>query len=126
MISRFKRDLNGEFGDFFQVCAENKLQKTKDDLTSGEITIDEHGVARNCIGRVVMSDLAEVIELISDKFNKEATDAARTLEIEEFKKKYRKQQENQEISMEEMSEMRNAFGKGTTVVDVLSGRKMVV
>ena len=84
MMSRFKQELSGELGDFWKKHAGKELQKTREDIASGQITIDENGVARNCIGRVVMSDLAEIIEMVSDKFDKEATEAARDKETKEF------------------------------------------
>jgi hypothetical protein len=47
----------------------------------------------------------------------------REQETEAFLREYRKQNLNRKPSHEELMEMRAAFGPGTTVVDVITGRK---
>lgn len=49
-----------------------------------------------------------------------ACKAAGDADNEAFFSQYR----SREVSSEEISEMRNCFGRGTTVVDVISGRKI--
>lgn len=49
-----------------------------------------------------------------------ACKAARDADNEAFFSQYR----SREVSSEEISEMRSCFGRGTTVVDVISGRKI--
>lgn len=122
--SRFELELSGERGDFWKKDAEKRLEEVKKDIATGDITIDEDGVARNCLGRVVMSDMADIIELVSKDFNRKNTEDARDKEDRKFIEEYRKQQKNREYSWEELAEMRAAFGEGTTVVDVFSGRKI--
>lgn len=123
-MTRFQKELSGELGEFWKSDAERKLQQTREDITNGDIVIDEKGIARNSIGRIVTKDLGEIIQMVSGtEYSKEATDTARDKETEEFLKEYREQQKNREISFEEMEEMRNVFGEGTTVVDVFSGKE---
>ena len=93
----------------------------KTDLQAGKITIDENGVARNCIGRVLMSDMLEKLVMVTDKASVEATTAAREQEVEESLAEYRKNA--RPATEEERMEMQAAFGKGTTVVNVLTGEK---
>ena len=123
-MTRFEKELSGMLGEFWKKSAEKQLQQTKDEIANGSITIDGNGIARNRMGRVVMSDLGEIIAMVSDDFDAEATDKAREKETAEFIKEYKKQQENREYSVEELAEMRNAFGEGTTVVDIFSGKEM--
>ena len=66
-MTRFQRELCGELGAFWQQHAQDELAKVEADLNSGEITIDEAGVARNCIGRVLMDDLLEMLMLVTEK-----------------------------------------------------------
>ena len=73
MATRFQQELSGKLGAFWQKHAEEQLAQVKADLDSGEITIDEAGVARNCIGRVLMDDLLEMVEMVTDKANRAAT-----------------------------------------------------
>ncbi len=118
-MTRFQRELSGQLGAFWQKHAEEQLAQVKADLDSGEITIDEAGVARNCIGRVLMDDLLEMVEMVTDKANRAATQAAREIEVEEALAEYRAAWSPP--SGERLAEMRAVFGEGATVVDVLAG-----
>lgn len=92
-------------------------------LDSCKITIDADGVARNSIGRALADDMLEKVELVApDCVNVSATRATYAAEVREALKGYASRQPNDE----EMHEMRSAFGTGTTVVDVLSGRRYAV
>ena len=120
-MTRFQRELNGELGAYWKREAEKELERVKTDLQAGKITIDENGVARNCIGRVLMSDMLEKLVMVTDKASVEATTAAREQEVEESLAEYRKNA--RPAAEEERMEMRAAFRKGTTVVNVLTGEK---
>lgn len=80
-MARFQQELSGGLGDFWQRQAEAELERIKANLDSGEITIDEAGVARNCIGRALMDDLLEKLLLVTDKADSAATQAAREAEV---------------------------------------------
>lgn len=120
-MTRFERELSGALGAYWKRSAEQELAKVKADLENGKITIDEDGIARNCIGRVLMNDMLEKLALVTDKVSVENTQMARDIEVAESIAAYRKQAAAP--SEEELNEMRAAFGKGTTVVDILTGRK---
>lgn len=67
--------------------------------------------------------MLEKVELVApDCVNVSATRATYEAEVREALKGYASRQP----SGEEMHEMRSAFGTGTTVVDVLSGRRYAV
>lgn len=122
-MTRFKMELSGKLGEFWKKQAEQELQKVKSDLDSCRITVDGDGVARNCIGHALMDDMLEKVEMVApDCVNVSATRAAYAAELDEVLKRYA----SREIGAEEMHEMRSAFGAGTTVVDVLTGRKYAV
>ena len=121
-MTRFQRELNGELGAYWKREAEKELERVKTDLQAGKITIDENGVARNCIGRVLMSDMLEKLVMVTDKASVEATTAAREQEVEESFAEYRKN--TRPATEEERMEMRATFGKGTTVVNVLTGEEI--
>ncbi len=120
-MTRFQRVLNGELGAYWKKVAEKELERVKTDLQAGKITIDENGVARNCIGRVLMSDMLEKLAMVIDRVSVEATTAARDKEVSESLAEYRKNA--RPVSEEERMEMQAAFGKGTTVVNILTGEK---
>ena len=107
MTTRFQQELSGKLGAFWQKHAEEQLAHVKADL------------ARNCIGRVLMDDLLEMVEMVTDKANRAATQAAREIEVEKALAEYRAAW--RPPSGERLAEMRAVFGEGATVVDVLAG-----
>lgn len=119
-MTRFQKELSGEFGAYWEKEAQKELERVKADLQAGKITI-ENGVARNCIGRVLMSDMLEKLAMVTDKVSVEATTAARDKEVSESLAEYRKSV--RPATGEERMEMQAAFGKGTTVVNILTGEK---
>lgn len=120
--SRFMMDLEGKFGEFWQNEAKKSIEKVRADLEAGQITIDDKGVARNCIGNIVMSDILEMLTFVTDKVNVEATQAAEAEETSRWAAEYRARMANHVPSEEELFEMRAAFGQGATVVDVITGQ----
>ena len=121
-MTRFARELNGSLGAFWKSSAEKELEQIREDFEAGKITVDENGVARNRIGRILMSDLLEKLTYITDKVDVEATKAAREAETDAFLESYRKA--NHRRSNEELNEMRATFGTGTTVVDIITGERI--
>ena len=121
-MTRFMKELSGDLGAYWQDHARREVEAVAAELEAGEITIDEAGVARNCIGRVLMSDMVEKLTLVTNKVNVAATEAARSAEASEAVKSY--QATRKPHSAEEIAEMRAAFGAGTTVVDVLTGEQI--
>ena len=121
-MTRFEKELSGALGAYWEKEAKKELERVKKDLDEGKITIDENGIARNCIGRTLHDDMLEKVAMVSDKVNVEATRAARDEEtakvIEEFRASYTGPSE------EDLFEMRTAYGKGTTVVDIFTGKKI--
>jgi len=121
-MTRFERELNGSLGAYWKAEAEKELERVKADLDAGKITIDENGIARNCIGRILMADMLEKLALVTDKVDTKATTAARDTEVAQELAAYRTTKRSR--STEELAQMRAAFGPGATVVDILSGEKI--
>lgn len=121
-MTRFEKELNGLLGEYWRQSAEKELNDIRADYVLGKINIID-GVAYNCIGRVVMDDMAEKIEYAGLPIDREATANARDIEVTKSIEEYRQAQSGRKYSEEELFEMRAAFGEGTTVVDVFTGRK---
>ena len=121
-MTRFEKELSGALGAYWKKEAKKELERVKKDLDEGKITIDENGIARNCIGRTLHDDMLEKVAMVSDKVNVEATRAARDEETAKVIEAYRASYTGP--SEEEMFEMRAAYGKGTTVVDIFTGKKI--
>ena len=123
-MTRFEKELSGALGAYWKKEAEKALAKVKEDLKNGNITIDEQGIARNCIGRVLQNDMMEKVAMVSDKVNIEATRAARQEETAKVIDSYRASYKG--VSHEEMSERVAVFGTGTTVVNILMGTRITL
>ena len=123
-MTRFEQEISGSLGAFWKAHAEKELDDIRQELATGRITIDAYGVARNCIGRVLMGDMAELVAYVAKDIDRNATAAAREIEVEESLAAYRANWKG--YSAEEMNEMRAAFGPGTTVVNFLTGATVTV
>ena len=123
-MTRFERELRGEYGEFWKKKAVQYLHKIEEEVFRGEITIDKEGVARNCIGRVVVDEVANALDYIirDGSFRLDKTVEARDAEDIQFIKNYISQ--NRKPSDEELLEMKSAFGEGSKVVDIISGKEI--
>ena len=121
-MTRFEKELSGALGAYWKKEAEKELERVKKDLKEGKITIDENGIARNCIERTLHDDMLEKVAMVSDKVNVEATRAARDEETAKVIEAYRASYTGP--SEEDLFEMKAAFGTGTTVVDIFTGKKI--
>lgn len=119
-MTRFFKEISGQLGEYWKVEAQKELNRIQKEIDNGEITFDVYGVARNSIGRVVMSDLAEKIAYVTDKINLINTRNARDKEVAEELKNY-----NDNITNELLYEMKAAFGNTEKyVVNVITGEKI--
>ena len=58
-MTRFERELSGALGAYWKSSAEKELERIREELKQGLITVDENGVARNRLGRVLTSDMRQ-------------------------------------------------------------------
>ena len=121
-MTRFEKELSGALGAYWKKEAKKELERVKKDMDEGKITIDENGIARNCIGRTLHDDMLEKVAKVSRKVNVEATRAARDEETAKVIEAYRASYTGP--SEEDLFEMKAAFGTGTTVVDIFTGKKI--
>ena len=120
-MTRFEKELSGALGAYWKQSAEKELERAREELEQGLITIDENGVARNRIGRVLMSDMLEKLTYVTDAVDAEVTRAAREEEQRKFIEDYRANAKP--ATEEQLNEMRAAFGTGKTLVNILTGEK---
>lgn len=86
-------------------------------------TIKVDGVIRwKSSGRVPPTDVLDFWRHIGKRFNYNKSIAAQKRETREVLRQYRGNQ--RPPSPEQLAEMRAAFGRGTKVVDVITGRKI--
>ena len=119
-MTRFEMELSGKLGDFWKRNAEKEIARMQERADNGEILIDGNGAAYWATnGNYLPSDCVEKLQRTSFFFDAEATNDAERRQTAEFFEAYCAQKH--ELSAEDRWEMRDAFGKGATVVDVISG-----
>lgn len=120
-MTRFMRELNGDFGEFWKKNAEQDIAKMQKRADAGEIEIDENGAAFwVSSNNYLPEDCAEMLSFTDFIFDIQATAEARDKETNEFLEAYRKNYKGP--SEEEKAEMRAAFGEGAEIVDVITGK----
>ena len=119
-MTRFERELSGALGAFWKKNAEKEIEKMQARADNGEIRTDSQGAAfwaRS--GKALPSDSAEILGFTTFEFDSTATADLREAQTIAFLAGYR-----HTPTAEERAEMQAVFGKGTTVVDCLSGQKI--
>ena len=118
-MTRFAREWNGEIGAFWQKNAHEEAARLLAQRDNIEVEAD--GAAKwKSSGNYLPADVVEKLTFAgADFFFAEATAKKREAQTAEFLANY-----HHEVTEEERAEMRAAFGTGTTVVDVISGRKI--
>lgn len=124
-MTRFERELSGALGAYWKSSAEKKIRKMEERQMNGEIFFGADGVVRwTSNNRVMPKDCREILSHTAyrDLFSEEASRAAEDAETAAFLESYRKNYTGP--SEEEKAEMRAAFGTGSTVVDVITGKRI--
>jgi hypothetical protein len=124
-MTRFERELSGALGAYWKSSAEKEIRKMEERQMNGEIFFGADGVVRwTSNNRVMPKDCREILSHTAyrDLFSEEASRAAEDAETAAFLESYRKNYTGP--SEEEKAEMRAAFGTGSTVVDVITGKRI--
>ena len=124
-MTRFERELSGALGAYWKSSAEKEIRKMEERQMNGEIFFGADGVVRwTSNNRVMPKDCREILSHTAyrDLFSEEASRAAENAETAAFLESYRKNYKGP--SEEEKAEMRAAFGTGSTVVDVITGKRI--
>ena len=123
-MTRFEQELSGNLGTFWKKNAEQEIEKMSQRALDGEIFFGADGVCRwKSNNRVLPTDCREKLAHTPYRslYDEEACKAADEKETAEAIENYRR---NHRTSEEERMEMAAAFGKGTTVVDVITGERI--
>ena len=121
MMTRFEREISGSLGEFWKKNAEEEVRKAVAQAET-QATVDADGAIRwDSNGRYLMDDFCEKLEYAGYAFDREATEKKREVQNVESLAQYRRNDRG--LTGEALAETRAAFGEGTTVVNVLTGRK---
>lgn len=120
-MTRFEREISGSLGAFWKKNAEDDVRKAVAQADS-QATVEADGAIKwNSNGRYLMDDFCEKLEYAGYGFSREATAKKRDAQNAESLAEYRKNDKG--LTGEELAGARAAFGEGTTIVDVLTGKK---
>lgn len=121
-MTRFARELSGDLGAFWKKNAEQEIARLQEQADNGEIGTTETGAAFwKSSGNFLPADCAEKLAYTDFPFSAEATAEAREEQNTAFLNDYRR---NARTTAEDRMEMEAAFGKGTTVVNILTGERI--
>ena len=123
----FANQWNGLLGDFWYKNAREEVDRLYNQ--KDEMIIEEDGAVRwKSNGNYLPDDCMEKLKYasydLSSKISREATKIKREKQNKKFIQEYRKQMENYVYTEEELEEMRNAFGEGAEVINILTGKKI--
>lgn len=120
-MTRFEREISGSLGAFWKRNAEEEVRKAVAQADE-KATVEADGAIKwSSNGRYLMDDFCEKLECAGYPFSRESTAKKRNVQDEESLAEYRR--DDKGLSGEALAEARAAFGEGTTVVDVLTGKE---
>lgn len=120
MATRFMRELNGEFGEYWLKTAWKEIGEAMRLFTTSVDVSADGVVTWKSNGAVIMDDMAEKMEVAGCNFNRANTAKAREIECAKELKQYIAK--DHEPTAEEIYEMRAAFGAGAVVENLFTGR----
>ena len=136
-IMRFQQEISGELDrqiqarggnmpkDFWKKNAEKEVARIVEKYENGELLIDEYGVAFWAgNNRAVPADIAYIGKYGGLPIDLEMTKELEDRQTEKSLAEYRERMKNHVYTAEELGEMRNVFGEGKVIVDVITGRRI--
>ena len=133
MMTRFMQEISGVLDrevaerqnkpndHYWETNAKKNVEYCVNEANSNA-TVDDMGVIRwKSNNRCLMDDFCEILEYANYPFSRTNTAEARHIEVQKDIEEMRKN--THKPSEEELCEMRNAFGEGVTIVNVLTGQK---
>ena len=123
-MTRFEREISGSLGAFWKKNAEEEVRKAVAQADTQATVETDSAIRWNSNGRYLMDDFCEKLEYAGYAFSREATAKKRDAQNEESLAEYRRNDKG--LTGEALAEARAAFGEGTTVVNVLTGKKTLL
>jgi hypothetical protein len=120
-MTRFEREISGSLGAFWKKNAEEEVRKAVAKADADAAVEPDGAIKWNSNGRYLMDDFCEKLEYAGYAFSREATAEKREAQNAESLAEYCRNDKG--LTGEALAEARAAFGEGTTVVNVLTGRR---
>lgn len=129
-VTRFVRELNGELGEYWKNEALKQIADIEKKYENGELLIhpgyktarwisNGNYIPMHCLEILLHSKYAYLVDA-------EAHKAALDEQTTESINRYKESMKNHVYTEEELGEMRNAFGEGHVIVNVITGEKITL
>ena len=118
-MTRFQQEITGELGQWWKNHAEKEVERAVREADELAIVDSNRAIRWKSNGSYLMDDFCEMLEYADYQFSRKATAKARNIQVKKCLKDYRMNYNGP--SVEELAEMRAAFGAGETIVDVITG-----
>jgi len=121
-MTRFQKEISGQLGEFWKKNAEKEAAQAKE-MFERKAYVTANGVVRwNSNNKVPFDDMLEKMEYAGCTFDRDESNMTREVEVQlELEEMRRKPAVH---SQEEIEEMKEAFGTGSVVVNVLTGERI--
>ena len=118
-MTRFQQEITGELGQWWKNHAEKEVKRAVNEADKNAVVENNGAIKWKSNGSYLMDDFCEMLEYAGYQFSRKATAKARNIQVKKCLKDYRMNYNGP--SVEELAEMRAAFGVGETVVNVITG-----
>lgn len=123
-MTRFQMEISGKFGDWWKKNAEKEVIEALKDVAENAIVEEDGAIRWISSGNYIPDDFCEKLEYGGYNFSREATKIKKDIQQSKFVEEYRESMKNHVYSEEELYEMKSAFGEGTCIVDIITGKKI--
>lgn len=122
----FQNELKGIRGgrhfDWLERDTQKELEKRQNEINEGRVYFVDGVAYWQSSNRTVPNDIVVQFLMLTDAIDIDKHETAHDNEVTESIREYKEQMKNYVPSEEELFEMRSAFGEGTEVVDVITGK----
>jgi hypothetical protein len=122
-MTRFQREISGQLGDYWLKSAQEEVEKAVENANENAIVESDGAIKWKSNGSYIPDDFCEKLEYAKYFFSRKATADKRDQQLSEFIKNYINSK--RELSQEEKIELDANNEPGTSIVDVISGRKYI-
>ena len=121
-MTRFESEISGRLGEFWIGNARKEAADMLENVKQNSRLDEDGAVSWKSSGHYLPDDCCEKLEYMGFGFSRKATGEKRQAEEARAIEAYMKR--SAKPSMEERTEMQAAFGKGKTVMDIITGERI--
>lgn len=123
-VTRFEQEISGSLGEFWKQSATNDLNNITREIKENSVIDSDGAIYWKSNGNYIPEDVAEKLEYVGYEFNRTVTAEKREAQQKEQIAYYKKNKKP--TSREDITEMRAAFGTGSTIVDIITGERIIL